>query len=99
MRKVAIEMVVLVTEGLKPGFRGELTKWLLEAKSGVFVGTVSAAIRDILWDKVAEQTVGSAVLIYSSDTEQGFGMRMCGTPTRSVVDIEGILLIKTTFES
>lgn len=96
MRKATIDMVVLVTEGLKPGFRGELTKWLLEAKSGVFVGTVSAVIRDILWEKVTKQVMGSAVLIYSSDTEQGFGMRMCGTPARSVVDIEGISLIKTT---
>ena len=97
--KAAIDMVVLVTEGLKPGFRGELTRWLLEAKSGVFVGNVSATIRDIIWDKVIEQSEGSSVLIYSSDTEQGFSMRMSGTPARSVVDIEGILLIKTTLES
>ena len=96
--KAAIDVVVLVTEGLKPGFRGELTRWLLEAKSGVFIGNVSATIRDILWDKVIEQSEGSSVLIYSSDTEQGFSMRMSGTPARSVVDIEGILLIKTTLE-
>ena len=97
--KAENNMVVLVTEGLKPGFRGELTKWLLEAKAGVFVGNVSAAIRDILWDKVIEQSEGSSVMVYSSDTEQGFSMRMFGTPARSVVDIEGILLIKTTLES
>lgn len=89
-------MIVLVTECLKPGFRGELTKWLLEAKAGVFVGNVSAAVRDILWDKVCKQANGSAILIFSSDTEQGFDMRVSGDPARSVVDIEGITLIKIT---
>jgi len=88
-------MIVLVTERLKPGFRGELTRWLLEAKAVVFVGNVSAALRDILWEKVCNQATGSAVLIFSSDTDQGFEMRVSGDPVRSVVDIEGITLIKT----
>lgn len=88
-------MMVLVCECLEPGRRGELTKWLLEAKPGVFVGNVSALIRDILWEKVSTEYGVSAVLIYSSDSEQGFSMTMCGTPNRSVVDIEGISLIKT----
>ncbi|NLX83202.1 MAG: type I-E CRISPR-associated endoribonuclease Cas2 [Clostridiales bacterium] len=89
-------MMVLVCDGLKPGNRGELTKWLLEAKPGVFVGQVSALVRDLLWEKVSSDFEASAVLIFSSDSEQGFSMRMCGSPYRSVVDIEGISLIKTT---
>lgn len=89
-------MIVLVTENVAPGLRGELTKWLLEAKAGVFVGKVSAAIRDRLWDKVSENLCGgAALLVYSYANEQGFEMKMVGTPKRSVVDVDGVLLIKT----
>lgn len=89
-------MVVLVMENMPDGFRGELTKWLLEAKAGVFVGNISAAVRERIWDKVRQQTgIGAALIIYSADTEQGFCIEMHKNPRRSVVDLEGILLIKT----
>jgi len=89
-------MVVLVMENMSEGFRGELSKWLIEAKAGVFVGNISTAVRERLWQKVFKHgQEGSAVLIYSADTEQGFCMEMCGIPHRSVIDFEGIFLIKT----
>lgn len=89
-------MIVLIMENMSEGFRGEITKWLLEAKAGVFVGNTSAAVRDQLWQKVLKhEQEGSALLIYSSDTEQGFRIEMCGNPKRSVIDLEGIFLIKT----
>ena len=84
-------------ENTSEGFRGELTQWLLEAKAGVFIGNISAAVRERLWHKVLiDDRTGSALMIYSSDTEQGFRMEMYGTPRRSVIDMEGLLLIKTT---
>lgn len=89
-------MMTLICDNLKPGYRGELTKWLLEVKPGIFVGNVSALIRDILWEKVSADFECSSVLIHTAETEQGFEMRMSGSPDRSVVDIEGISLIKTT---
>ena len=33
-------MIVLILERVPVGLRGELTRWLLEAKAGVFVGKV-----------------------------------------------------------
>ena len=89
-------MVVLIMENTTEGFRGELTKWLLEAKAGVFVGNISAAVRERLWQKVlASDKTDAALLIYSADTEQGFRIEMCRTPRRSVIDIEGLFFIKT----
>ena len=89
-------MVVLVMENMPPGLRGEITQWLLETKAGVFVGNISAAVRERIWDKVTQnEAQGSALLLYAADTEQGFQIEMCGLPTRSVIDMEGILLIKT----
>lgn len=89
-------MVMIVLENVAPGLRGELTQWLLEVKAGVLVGNINATIRDLLWDKVQAQSFGgSALMLFSADTEQGFAMRIFGDPRRSVVDFDGISLIKT----
>lgn len=89
-------MVVIVTENAPQRLRGELTRWMLEAKAGVFIGTMSATVRELLWKKVKESSsTGGALLIYSSDSEQGYRLDMHGAPQRKVVDIEGITLIKT----
>ena len=46
-------MVVLVLERVPTSLRGELTRWMLEPKAGVFVGTMSALVREQLWEKVS----------------------------------------------
>ncbi len=45
-------MVVLMVESAPPSLRGEPVKWMLEPKAGVYVGSISGAVRDLLWDKV-----------------------------------------------
>lgn len=89
-------MIVIVMDNAPEKLRGELTRWLLETKPGVFVGKVSAAVRERLWEKVcADEKRTGGLLLYSSDTEQGFRIEMCGDPKRSVIDIDGVQLIKT----
>lgn len=89
-------MVVLILERVTPGLRGELTRWMLEPNPTVFVGTLSAMVRDRLWDKIADKlgSVGAATMIWSSDTEQGFSMRTLGDTARVVVDFEGLQLVQ-----
>ena len=88
-------MIVIVMENASEKLRGELTKWLLEVKPGVFVGKTSALVRDKLWEKVEhDRGVSGALLIHNSDNEQGFAIKMIGIPKRSVIDIDGIQLIK-----
>jgi len=88
-------MIVLVLENVKPSLRGEVSRWLFEIKAGVFAGRVSALVRDELWLLVEEKLgSGSAVLLYPQRNEQGFDARMLGNPSRSLVDIEGILLVE-----
>lgn len=89
-------MLVLVVENVKPTLRGELSRWLFEIKAGVFAGRVSALVRDELWALIAQQLgKGSAVMIYPQRNEQGFGARMLGNPSRVLVDVEGLLLVRT----
>ncbi len=88
-------MVVFIVERAPPGLRGELTRWFLEPKAGVFVGRVSALVRDLLWEKVCRECRGgAALLIHSSDREQGFALRTWGDTSRRVEDFEGLFLIR-----
>jgi len=85
-------LVVIVIENAPPKLRGELTRWLMETKPGVFVGKVSAMVRDKLWEKVCDNDSSlSAVIIYNAANEQGFSMKMNGEPQRQVVELEGLL--------
>ena len=87
-------MVVFVLERVPVSLRGELTRWMLELKAGVFVGHVSALVRDLLWEKIGGSVKGGgAILIHSSDTEQGFAVRYWGETSRKVRDFEGLLLV------
>lgn len=45
-------MVVIAMDNAPQTVRGELTKWFLELKLGVFVGNVNVRIRELLWERV-----------------------------------------------
>ncbi len=89
------DVVVLILENAPASLRGELTRWLLEPRAGVFVGSVSAMVRERLWAKTCAEAKGAgAMLIHSADNEQGFALRLWGGPRRAVVDFEGLFLIE-----
>lgn len=87
-------MVVMLLENAPKSLRGELTRWLLEPRAGVFVGSISAMVRDKLWEKVCKASPeGGAMLIYRAQTEQGFRIETFGETTREIVDMEGLQLV------
>lgn len=87
-------MTVLVLTAVRMGLRGDITRWLMEVAPGVFVGRVSRRVRDHLWDRV-RRTVGSgsAVLIHTARTEQGYEIVTAGRDRWTPVDFEGVTLI------
>lgn len=88
-------MVVLILERAPTGLRGELTRWLLEPRAGVYVGSLSAMVRDLLWEKVCREVRGGGgMMIHTSNREQGFSIRMHADPNRQVEDFEGLFLIR-----
>ena len=89
-------MIVMVLERVTPSLRGELTRWLIQPKTGVFVGRVSARVRDLLWEKIVKSKgAGAALLVYQDATEQGFSIRTSGRTSKTIEDFEGIFLPKT----
>lgn len=89
-------MVVLILERVGSSLRGELSRWMLEPKTGVFVGRVSAMVRERLWEMVCRDagTKAGATMIYGADNEQGYQLKSWGDPSRDVVDFEGLQLIR-----
>lgn len=85
----------MILEKVSPSLRGELTRWLLEPRTGVFAGEVSALVREKLWERVCQNAgMGGAVLLHNADTEQGFKIRLHGSTSRSIEDFDGLCLIR-----
>ncbi|HLI51335.1 MAG TPA: type I-E CRISPR-associated endoribonuclease Cas2e [Thermomicrobiaceae bacterium] len=92
-------MVIMILERVPVSLRGELTRWLIEPKAGVFVGSVSALVRDRLWEKACKAMKGGAgVLIHNADNEQGYAIQIWGERDRKPVDFDGLWLIRTVSE-
>ena len=88
-------MVVMILENVPVSLRGQLTRWLVEAHPGVFVGHVNAMVRDRLWQKCCEaKRTGHVLQAWSTNTEQHFLMRSHGDGQREIVDFDGLQLIR-----
>jgi CRISPR-associated protein Cas2 len=88
-------MMVIILKKAPARLRGELTRWLIEPRPGFFVGHVSALVRDKLWEKCCEkEIVGGVLQIWSTNNEQHFAMRAFGKTERSIVELEGLQLIR-----
>lgn len=87
-------MVVLLMEKVPVSLRGEITRWMIEPRPGVFVGDISALVREKLWEHICQKSNGGAVtLLHSAANEQGYKIRTFGDTTRKVKDFDGLQLI------
>jgi CRISPR-associated protein Cas2 len=88
-------VTVIILESVPVSVRGELTRWMLELHAGVFVGQVSALVRDVLWQMVCSKMRGGAgLLVHRAANEQGFAIRFWGGTSRKVEDMDGLQLIR-----
>lgn len=87
-------MMVMILEKVPPSLKGELSRWLVEVTTGVYVGHASALVRDLLWDKCVRYVYrGRCYQLYRTSTEQGFAIRMHGDPSRAILDFDGLHLM------
>ena len=87
-------MVVYITENATEKLRGIMTRWMIEVKPGVFVGSLNAMVRDKIWEKISEYSPKGALMLYSFNNEQGYQIKMLGDPTRRIIDLDGLQLIE-----
>lgn len=87
-------MIIMILENVPTTLRGELSRWLIEARTGVFIGHVSAMVRDKLWEKCCHNAAAGGVLqAWATNTEQHFQMRLNGDTSRQLIETEGLQLI------
>lgn len=87
-------MVVLVLTACPVGLRGHLTRWLLEISPGVFVGFVTARVRDLLWGRVVELAKdGRAIMVHTAKGEQRLAFRVHRHDWEPV-DVDGVHLMR-----
>ncbi|MFA6037406.1 MAG: type I-E CRISPR-associated endoribonuclease Cas2e [Legionellales bacterium] len=88
-------MLVIVTENAPDRLRGRLAIWLIEVRAGVYIGRVSARVREMLWEQLAQGIEdGSAVLAWSTNTESGYDFKTLGANRRHPIDFDGLRLVK-----
>ncbi len=87
-------MIILCVTNCPPALRGDLSKWLSEINTGVYVGKLSTRVREELWDRVCSNMKnGQATMVYSANTEQGYAFLVHNT-TWIPIDFEGITLMQ-----
>lgn len=88
-------MIVISLTRCPPKLRGDLSKWLMEISTGVYVGNVSARVREALWKRITDcLKEGQAAMVWSANNEQGMTCRVHNTG-RLPVDYDGYTLMKT----
>jgi CRISPR-associated protein Cas2 len=93
-------MMVLILERVSPSVRGDLSRWLVEVGTGVFVGRVSQIVREALWDRCLQRAgKGSALMVWRTNNEQGFDLRAYQPKGRIPVNVEGVWLAQLVSEA
>lgn len=92
-------MIVITLTKVPKSLKGDLTKWYQEIQTGVYVGNVSARVRDALWDRIMENIGrGEATMVYNAQNKLGYQFRTT-RKDRQVVDFDGIPLMMSLKEA
>lgn len=87
-------MITVVITNCPPKLRGDISKWLFEINTGVYVGKVSARVRDLLWERICENiNQGQATMIFPAQGEQKMEFRVHNT-SWEIVDFDGLKLMR-----
>lgn len=87
-------MTVIVLEKVPSSLKGELSKWLIEVATGVFVGQISALVRDLLWEKsLSKCNDGRVTMVWKTNNEQGFDIKNYNEKKLIPTDFEGVKLM------
>lgn len=84
---------VITLKSVPMSLRGDLTKWMQEIATGVYVGNFNTRVREQLWKRVCESVgEGEATMSYSFRNELGYNFQTVNAQ-REVIESDGIPLI------
>ncbi|TPR23284.1 type I-E CRISPR-associated endoribonuclease Cas2 [Apilactobacillus timberlakei] len=92
-------MTVITLTKVPPSLRGDLTKWMQEIATGVYIGNFNAKVREQLWDRVVQNVgKGQATISYASRNELGYNCESYNA-YRQIIDYEGIPLVQIPLDN
>ncbi len=84
-------MVIVIAETAPRSLGGELSRWLTRVGTGVYIGVLSADVRQLLWEFIVRRAPDARlVMIHSCRGEPGYAIRTHGYPDESLVDLDGL---------
>ena len=84
---------VITLKKVPQALRGDLTKWMQEITTGVYIGNFNTKVREKLWKRVKENVEdGEATLSFSYRNELGYQFDTNNT-SFSNIDMDGIPLV------
>lgn len=85
---------VITLKTVPSSLRGDLTKWMQEIATGVYVGNFNSKVREELWERVTQNvSTGEATMSFSYQNEIGYQFETCNT-IRIPIDYDGIPLVQ-----
>lgn len=86
-------LTLITVKNIPLAVKGDLSKWMQEIATGVYIGNFNSKIREKLWERVKENVgKGEATLSYYARNEIGYSFDTFNTD-RFVKEIDGIPLI------
>ena len=89
-------MIIFICHNASDRIRGELTRFLYEIDSGVYIGNISALVRNILYQKIEDLSINipdyKMIMIYSDKNENGFSYEYLGYNNYNFKDYDGLML-------
>ena len=86
-------LTVITMTNCPLSLRGDLTKWMQEIATGVYVGNFNSRVREELWKRIEDSVGNGAVTMsFSSQNEIGYDFKTIHS-NREVVYLDGLPLV------
>ena len=93
--RIRMPLTVITLKNSPPSLRGDLTKWMQEISTGVYVGNFNSKIREKLRDRVVESVgSGEATMTYAARNEIGYDFETHNS-NKIPIEYDGITLVFT----
>ena len=93
IKRIKMPLTVITLKNSPPSLRGDLTKWMQEISTGVYVGNFNTKIREELRDRIVESVgSGEATMTYATRNEIGYKFETHNS-NKILIDFDGIPLV------
>ena len=84
---------VITLKNAPQSLRGDLTKWMQEISTGVYVGNFNTKIREKLWQRVVDSVgIGEATMSFTQQNEIGYNFKTHNSD-KIPINFDGIPLV------